>query len=90
MKRSQETQESEAMAFTLVSDSLWDEIKKLQSVEEPKPLGDCPRVDDRACLTGIVFELHTEMPWRLVPAELACGSVVTCWRCLRDWTKAGF
>lgn len=77
------------MAFTLVSDRLWEEVKPLLPVEAPKPLGGRPRVDDRACLTGIVFVLHTGMPWRLVPAELGCGSGVTCWRRLRDWTKAG-
>ncbi len=31
-----------------------------------------------------------EVPWRLLPArELGCGSGVTCWRRLRDWTEAG-
>jgi transposase len=36
-----------------------------------------------------VYVLRTGMPWRLVPAELGCGSGVTCWRRLRDWTQAG-
>ena len=33
--------------------------------------------------------LRTGMPWNMVPKELACGSGVTCWRRLRDWTAAG-
>jgi hypothetical protein len=45
-------------------------------------------VDDRACLAGIVYRLHTGIPWRLLPTrELGCGSPVTCWRRLRDWQQ---
>ena len=77
------------MAFTLVSDRLWNEIKPLLPPEPPKPKGGRPRVPDRACLTGIVYVLRTGMPWRLVPGELGCGSGVTCWRRLRAWTDAG-
>ena len=77
------------MAFTLVPDRLWKEIKPLLPPEAPKPKGGRPRVDDRACLRGIAYVLRTGMPWRFVPAELGCGSGVTCWRRLRDWTKAG-
>jgi transposase len=77
------------MAFTLVPDKLWKEIEQLLPREKPKPLGGRPRVDNRACLTGIVYVLRTGMPWRFVPEELGCGSGVTCWRRLRDWTQAG-
>lgn len=77
------------MAFTLVSDELWNRIRPLLPPEPPKPKGGRPRVSDRACLTGIVFVLRTGMPWRFVPAELGCGSGVTCWRRLRQWTQAG-
>jgi transposase len=77
------------MAFTLVPDRLWTEIKPLLPPEPAKPKGGRPRVPDRACLTGIVYVLRTGMPWRLVPAELGCGSGVTCWRRLRDWTQVG-
>lgn len=78
-----------AMAFTLVPDKLWKEIEPLLPPELPKPKGGRPRVDRRACLTGIVYVLRTGMPWRFIPAELGCGSGVTCWRRLRDWTEAG-
>jgi transposase len=41
-------------------------------------------------LAGIVYQLHTGIPWRLLPVrELGCGSPVTCWRRLRDWQRAG-
>jgi len=77
------------MAFTLVPDRLWKEIQPLLPPEAPKPKGGRPRVSDRACLTGIVYVLRTGMPWRFVPQELGCGSGVTCWRRLRDWTEWG-
>lgn len=77
------------MAFTLVTDELWKEIKPLIPPEVPKPQGGRPRVLDRACLTGIVYVLRTGMPWRFVPQELGCGSGVTCWRRLQEWTTAG-
>ena len=77
------------MAFTLVSDQLWNEIETLFPPEPAKPFGGRPRVSDRACLTGIVYVLKTGMPWRFVPRELGCGSGVTCWRRLQEWTSAG-
>jgi transposase len=77
------------MAFTLVTDALWNEIEPLLPVEPPKPDGGRPRVADRACLTGIVFVLRSGLPWRMLPTEMGCGSGVTCWRRLRDWTAAG-
>ena len=77
------------MAFTLVPDRLWKEIQPLLPAESPKPKGGRPRVPNRACLTGIVYVLRTGMPWRFVPQELDCGSGVTCWRRLQEWTQAG-
>ena len=43
-----------------------------------------PPVDDRACLTGIIFVLQSGIPWWMLPQEMGCGSGVTCWRRLRD------
>ena len=77
------------MAFSLVPEELWNEVEPLLPPEPPKPKGGRPRVPDRACLTGIVFVLHSGMSWNMVPLELGCGSGVTCWRRLRDWTAAG-
>ena len=73
----------------LISNRLWKEIKPLMPKRKVSPRGGRPAVDDRKVLTGIVFILRTGMPWQLLPAEMGCGSGVTCWRRLRDWTKAG-
>jgi transposase len=73
----------------LVPDSLWQTIQPLLPTP-PRRYGGRARIDDRACLAGIVDQLRTGVPWRLLPArELGCGSPVTCWRRLRDWQRAG-
>src|SRR3982751_2030439 len=77
------------MSKRLVSDELWAVLAPLLPPEPPKPKGGRPRVPDRAALTGILFVLHSGIPWELLPAEMGCGSGVTCWRRLRDWTEAG-
>ena len=73
----------------LLPDALWQEIAPLLPAERPKPKGGRPRVPDRAALTGILFVLRTGIPWEYLPAELGCGSGMTCWRRLRDWQAAG-
>jgi transposase len=73
----------------LVSDDLWAVVAPLLPPEPPKPKGGRPRVPDRAALTGILFVLKTGIAWEDLPAELGCGSGVTCWRRLRDWQAAG-
>jgi transposase len=73
----------------LVPDMLWQAIQPLLPTPPPR-YGGRARVDDRACLAGIVYQLRTGVPWRLLPThELGCGSPVTCWRRLRDWQRAG-
>ena len=54
-----------------------------------KSKGGRPRVSDRAALTGILFVLKTGIPWEYLPAEMGCGSGISCWRRLRDWYQAG-
>ena len=44
---------------------------------------------DRAALTGILFVLRTGMPWEYLPAEMGCGSGMSCWRRLHEWQRAG-
>src|SRR4051794_29080068 len=51
--------------------------------------GGRPPVPARAALTGILFVLRTGIPWEMLPAEMGCGSGITCWRRLRDWQAAG-
>ena len=77
------------MAFVLVPEELWEEIRVLIPPEPPKPKGGRPRVPDRECLTGIVYVLRTGMAWNMVPAELGCGSGVTCWRRFKEWSAEG-
>ena len=76
-------------AATLVPDRLWYLVQPFLPPLVPKPRGGRPRLSDRACLTGIVFVLHSGVPWRMLPKELRCGSGMSCWRRLRDWQQAG-
>ena len=59
---------------TLVPEQLWQAIEPLLPAPAPR-YGGRPRVDDRACLAGIVYQLRTGVPWRLLPTrQLGCGS----------------
>ena len=74
---------------TVVPEQLWLAIQPLLPIPARR-YGGRPRVDDRAALAGIVYQLRTGVPWRLLPTrQLGCGSAVTCWRRLRDWQRAG-
>ena len=77
------------MARPLVSEELWREVEPLLPEHPPNPKGGKPRVPDRKCLEGIVFVLRSGIPWRMLPAEMGCGSGSTCWRRLKEWTGAG-
>jgi transposase len=77
------------MAKQLVTDELWGVVAPLLPTVPPHPKGGRPRVADRAALTGILFVLRSGIPWEMLPAELGCGSGMTCWRRLRDWHAAG-
>jgi transposase len=78
------------MAKLIVEDTLWEMIQPLLPVRKRrrKYPGRKP-VPDRAALTGILFVLKTGIGWEDLPAELGCGSGMTCWRRLRDWQQAG-
>ena len=79
------------MAKPLVDDALWAIIEPL--LPPPKPLRKKNHgrksIDDRKCLTGIIFVLKTGIGWEFLPGEMGCGSGMTCWRQLRDWTLTG-
>lgn len=78
------------MPGPLVPDELWQTIQPLLPRHKARPgKRGRPPVDDRACLTGIVFVLKTGLPWEDLPLEMGCGSGVTCWRRLRYWQRRG-
>ncbi len=77
------------MARKKISNELWKALQPLLPVVEPSTKGGRPRVDDRAALNGILFVLHTGIPWEDLPKELGFGSGMTCWRRLRDWQADG-
>ena len=79
------------MARPIVDDALWALIQPLLPPPKPRRArypGRKP-IDDRKCLTGILFVLKTGIAWEDLPPEMGCGSGMTCWRRLRDWTAAG-
>jgi transposase len=84
------------MAKPLVPDPLWHMIEPLLPRRKDTlrrrgkfRRGGRPPLDDRRVLTGIVFVLKTGAQWEQLPAEMGCGSGMTCWRRLRDWCEAG-
>lgn len=77
------------MARALLPDDLWTEIAPLLPPPRPRPKGGRPPIDNRAALTGILFVLRSGLPWEMLPAEMGCGSGMSCWRRLRDWQAAG-
>ena len=78
------------MAHRLVPDELWEVVQSLLPRHRAQPgKRGRPPVDDRACLTGIVFILQSGIPWEMLPQEMGCGSGMTCWRRLRYWQRRG-
>jgi transposase len=78
------------MARPLVPDELWEVVQPLLPRHRARPgKRGRPPVDDRACLTGIIFVLQSGIPWEMLPQEMGCGSGMTCWRRLRYWQRRG-
>jgi transposase len=79
------------MARPLLSDALWERIEPLLPAPRPrrarhpgrKPLG------PRRVLTGILFVLRSGIPWHALPAEMGCGSGMTCLNYLKGWRLDG-
>jgi transposase len=61
-------------ADTLVPEQLWLAIQPLLPAP-PHRYGGRPRVDDRAALAGIVYQLRTGVPWRLLPTASSAAAV---------------
>jgi transposase len=78
------------MARPLVPDELWEVVQPLLPRHRARPgRRGRPPVDDRACLTGIIFVLHSGIPWEMLPREMGCGCGMTCWRRLRHRQRRG-
>ncbi|MFE2518223.1 transposase [Streptomyces mirabilis] len=71
-----------------VDDDLWARIEPLLPPWPERSPGPKP-VDDRLCLKGILYVLHQDVAWQLLPLALGFGSGQTCWRRLDRWKKAG-
>ena len=73
-----------------VPERLWAEIEPLiPRVERRFRYPGRKRVDDRACLEGILYVLRHAIPWRALPRLDGLPSGPTCWRRLDEWEKAG-
>lgn len=77
------------MARPLPPDDLWGEIASLLPPPRARPKGGRRPIENRSALTGILFVLRSGLPWEMLPAEMGCGSGMSCWRRLRDWQAAG-
>jgi transposase len=78
------------MAAELLPESLWEEIQPLLPPRPPpSSKGGRPPVDDRAALRGILYVDRYGVPWQALPTAAFGVSGSSCWRRLRDWTKAG-
>jgi transposase len=79
------------MAKPLLPDDLWELIEPLLPPPKPRRRDHPGRkpIDDRRCLTGILFVLKTGIPWEDLPREMGCGCGMTCWRRLHEWQHAG-
>lgn len=74
----------------LLPDELWAIIEPLlPPVPAPSAKGGRPPIPHRAALTGILFVLKTGLPWEDLPAEMGCGSGMSCWRRLAAWQTDG-
>jgi transposase len=84
--------EPTAMAKPLLPDALWERIQPLLPPPPRPKRPDRPgrhRLDDRRAMIVILFVLKTGIGWEDLPVEMGCGSGMTRWRRLAEWTDAG-
>ena len=69
---------------------MWAEIEPLiPAVDRRFRYPGRRRVDDRACLEGILFVLRYAVPWAELPPVEGWPSGQTCWRRFHEWRQAG-
>ncbi len=74
----------------IVPDELWELIEPLLPTHKRRfRYPGRKRLPDREALCGILFVLHTGIPWGHLPPQLGFGSGITCWRRLDEWQRAG-
>jgi transposase len=78
----------DAMGKLLVPDELWALVEPILPKHPYVPGVGKPRIDDRVCLTGIIFVLKTGIPWEDFPQEMGCCGM-TLWNRLDEWRRAG-
>jgi hypothetical protein len=71
-----------------VDDDVWALIEPLRPPWPTRSPGPRP-VGDRLCLQDVLYVLHQDVAWQLLPLELGFGSGQTCWRRLDRWQRAG-
>ena len=74
----------------VVSEELWELVEPLLPKRQRRArYPGRRRLPNREALSGILFVLHTGIPWMHLPQELGYGSGYTCWRRLEEWQRAG-
>jgi len=76
------------MAKLIVTDELWSVVEPLIPKHKLSPKGGHPPVNDRVCLTGILYVLKTGIAWEDFPQEMGCCGM-TLWNRLEAWRQAG-
>ena len=76
------------MSKPLVTDDLWAAVEPLLPRHTTSVKGGHPPVDDRVCLSGILFVLKTGIAWEDFPCEMGCSGMTLLNR-LRAWQRAG-
>lgn len=74
-------------AKPVLTDAMWNQISRFFPDEPPGKQGGRPRVENRACMEGILWVLQTGARWGDMPNVYP--SPATCWRRLQEWEKSG-
>ncbi|MFF3074985.1 transposase [Kitasatospora sp. NPDC057904] len=72
-----------------MDDDVWALVKPLLPPRPERAPGPRP-VDDRLRPQGILYVLHNDVAWQLLPLELGVGSGQACRRCLDRWQAGVF
>ena len=70
-----------------VSDELWKNIKPILDELDPPKLTGRPRIDPRAALNGIIYEMRTGCQWNVLPRKFGDDSSVH--RTFQRWVNKG-